>query len=458
MHRGIDANTFELRLLCTNPSGDVRDVATAAAGQPLILKTGQDYFVAVTLDADNITFFARQLADMADLQTRSFPRNIEGKEFSKLAKPTANANFKIGNSDGTGRVVGLIDEVRYATEAASSAEIAIASASSPDDQLRKAVAVAASTLQSFNARLAATEGKHSVAAAKLAAANADLSAIEARIAADKAKYLKTGDQPEQLASRAAVAEQQSKLAAARLQQVTAQQAVNLAKSATKPDPKALKTAETALTAANKAVAAAEKAAASEGGTYTPLGPKYPAISSGRRSTLANWISSSDNPLTARVAVNHIWMRHFGRPIVESVFDFGRSGKLPSHPQLIDWLANELMQPSIGEPAAKAWSMKHIHRLIVTSSTYRMSSSAPTDSPNLAHDKDNRYWWRFRTTTHAGRSRPRQRVAPRGSARHENGRTGTGSQTRSNHSTPQPVLRDLSRRGRRDEIYGDVRSG
>lgn len=112
---------------------------------------------------------------------------------------------------------------------------------------------------------------------------------------------------------------------------------------------------------------------------------FPATSSGRRTALANWITDRDNPLTARVAVNHIWNRHFGSPLVESVFDFGRNGSPPTHPDLLDYLAAELID--------SGWSMKHIHRLIVTSDTYRMSSSTVGRDHEFAADVDNRYWWR-----------------------------------------------------------------
>jgi hypothetical protein len=95
----------------------------------------------------------------------------------------------------------------------------------------------------------------------------------------------------------------------------------------------------------------------------------------------------DNPLTARVAVNHIWMRHFGEPLVASVDDFGVKAKPPSHPELLDWLAVELMESN--------WSMKHMHRLMVTSSTYRMQSTAGRpDHPNVSKDFGNRYLWRM----------------------------------------------------------------
>src|SRR5262249_10272824 len=71
--------------------------------------------------------------------------------------------------------------------------------------------------------------------------------------------------------------------------------------------------------------------------------------------------------TARVAVNHLWTRHFGTPLVATVFDFGRKGQPPTHPKLVDWLASEFID--------SGWSMKHVHRLIVQSATYRLPSSS-----------------------------------------------------------------------------------
>ena len=99
---------------------------------------------------------------------------------------------------------------------------------------------------------------------------------------------------------------------------------------------------------------------------------YPATSTGRRLAFARWIADRDNPLTARVAVNHIWLRHFGQALVPSVFDFGRNGRPPSHPALLDWLAAEFME--------RGWSMKALHRLIVTSSAYRMASTPDAGRP------------------------------------------------------------------------------
>jgi hypothetical protein len=111
------------------------------------------------------------------------------------------------------------------------------------------------------------------------------------------------------------------------------------------------------------------------------------VSSGRRLALARWIASKDNPLTARVAINDIWMHHFGKPLVSTVANFGLSGKPPSHPELLDWLAVQFMD--------RKWSMKAVHRLIVTSNTYRMESDVRNSKdPNIAIDGENRYLWRM----------------------------------------------------------------
>jgi mono/diheme cytochrome c family protein len=113
---------------------------------------------------------------------------------------------------------------------------------------------------------------------------------------------------------------------------------------------------------------------------------FPATSTGRRTALANWITDPKNPLAARVAVNHIWTRHFGRPLTPSLFDLGRKSAPPEHQALLDWLAIELIE--------SGWSMKHIHRLIVMSEAYRMTSSSAGANPEaLARDPENRFYWR-----------------------------------------------------------------
>jgi mono/diheme cytochrome c family protein len=104
----------------------------------------------------------------------------------------------------------------------------------------------------------------------------------------------------------------------------------------------------------------------------------------RRIQLAQWISDPDNPLTARVLVNRLWQYHFGVGIVDTPSDFGRNGGIPTHPELLDWLASQLI--------ANRWSIKHIQRLIVTSKTYRQSSAM--NMQGQTHDASNRLYWRF----------------------------------------------------------------
>jgi hypothetical protein len=107
--------------------------------------------------------------------------------------------------------------------------------------------------------------------------------------------------------------------------------------------------------------------------------------SGRRRALAEWLGSRENPLTARVIVNRIWSHHFGTGIVASLDNFGKMGQAPTHPELLDWLAVEFME--------RGWSVKQMHRLIMTSEAYRMSSQQE-DSTSAGRDPDNHYLWRY----------------------------------------------------------------
>jgi hypothetical protein len=109
---------------------------------------------------------------------------------------------------------------------------------------------------------------------------------------------------------------------------------------------------------------------------------YPAVSTGRRLAFAKWLTDANNPLTARVAMNHIWLRHFGRGIVATPENFGTNGARPSHPALLDWLAAEFM--------ADGWKMKAMHRMLVTSSTYRMASTP--DETDAKIDTDDIDLW------------------------------------------------------------------
>ncbi len=113
---------------------------------------------------------------------------------------------------------------------------------------------------------------------------------------------------------------------------------------------------------------------------TPIG------TAGRRAALAEWIASNENPLTARVIVNRLWQHHFGKGLVASSSDFGVTGDRPTHPELLDWLAEELKQPTaVGPEKPGPWSLKHIHRLIVTSTAYRQSAKGEPASAGADPD-------------------------------------------------------------------------
>jgi hypothetical protein len=238
-------------------------------------------------------------------------------------------------------------------------------------------------------------------------AEARLRSFQARLLVERIKYQQEPGDWEKQAKLAGQAERAENFVLAKEKWLRAEMSVSFAKArlATASTDKekeaaqaSLKRLEQAALAARKAFDAAQaaqtahQAPGTEDTKYTPLSPQYAATSTGRRKALAEWIAGRDNPLTARVAVNHIWLRHFDRPLVDTVFDFGRNGKRPSHPELLDWLAVEFME--------SGWSMKHLHRLIVTSNAYRMSSSAASENPKSkirnpkSNDPDNRYLWRF----------------------------------------------------------------
>ena len=126
-------------------------------------------------------------------------------------------------------------------------------------------------------------------------------------------------------------------------------------------------------------------AASYGEPPTEI-PRPDGRTSGRRLALAEWMASRDNPLTARVIVNRIWHHHFGRGIVRTLDNLGRMGDAPTHPELLDWLAVEFLD--------RGWSIKEMHRLLMTSEAYRMASSF-RHGANAAADPENNLLWHYR---------------------------------------------------------------
>jgi len=281
-------------------------------------------------------------------------------------------------------------------------------------------------------RIDSAEGAQSktqeILAAELAVAEARHAALLAVLKAEKLEDegRKDSETWQQAATEAATAQRRQAMLEAELNLLIARRAQDAAQAKADatakgmdkaPDPhaKELEAAKKKTEAAEKALKEAkDRLAEPPTTTYKPRPTSdYPAESTGRRLAFARWLIDPQNPLTARVAVNHIWARHFGQGIVPSTSDFGRNGRPPSHPQLLDWLAAEFMTSSaqtlrrsdaqienrttqspdhpITQPPP-SWSMKRMHRLIVTSSAYRMASTPDTE--NLKRDPDNVYLWRM----------------------------------------------------------------
>jgi len=248
----------------------------------------------------------------------------------------------------------------------------------------------------------ADDPRRLVADLKVTADRAKMESLKARWEADRAKHLKGGcGAGEDIA--AAQLEREAAIAAAELEVLQKQQALAAAvKKAEQPQVEhkkkpAAKNAATPekltldLAAAKKKLDEARLELEKADGAYTPVAKQYGKVSSGRRAALAKWITATENPLTARVAVNQIWMRHFGTPLVSNVVDLGLNAPKPELLELLDWLAVELMT---GGTTGHPWSMKYLHRLIATSQAYQQSSN-PDDAPaaNVALDPENRLYWR-----------------------------------------------------------------
>jgi len=244
---------------------------------------------------------------------------------------------------------------------------------------------------------------------KVAVARAELESVERRVAATKAMWAwkdsgmkdgalrKTAEQARETAVRA---ERSVAVALGRLGVAEGEAKLRAADPGRRESVEGeLKKARTKLEEATQRMAlpvkADERYMGLDGARWTATRFKnssaddpevrFGPVSTGRRKALAEWMTDRRNPLTARVAVNHVWARHFGEPLVGTVFDFGAKGARPTHPELLDWLAVEFMD--------RGWSLKHLHRLMVTSATYRMTSSVVGGESSMAKDPDNTRWWR-----------------------------------------------------------------
>jgi hypothetical protein len=244
-----------------------------------------------------------------------------------------------------------------------------------------------------------SELEKSTAEAAMALSQAELLALEKRIATLQAEW-QSGTAPSELVESAVRAEREAVVCQKKLAVWEAK--VKLEKAAADKKAEAEKQLQAAREARAKAIATAsepvkptDRVSKIAGARWTATrfldstkddpAVTFPSTSTGRRKALAEWITHPQNPLTARVAVNHVWMRHFGTPLVPNPFDFGRLGAAPTHPKLLDWLAAEFVR--------SGYDFLKLHRLMITSQVYRLSSITTGIAENLAKDAENRHLWR-----------------------------------------------------------------
>ncbi len=267
---------------------------------------------------------------------------------------------------------------------------------------RALVAKAETALQSLKAKTptpdALNQARLSLNAAKsrhaALAATLEVERIEDNGEKDSKEWKDAAAKAQKLQREASLAEAEHRLSAARAAEAKSQAAADKAKAAAKGKAtSATKKTAAALAAARKKTEAADKAMEKAQAemkkrisvAYTPRKTtKYSPTSTGRRTAFARWLTDRANPLAARVAMNHIWLRRFGAAIVPTVGEFGANGVPPTHPALLDWLAAEFMEGG--------WNMKAMHKLISLSSAYRMATTPDPD--NAAIDPDNRMLWRM----------------------------------------------------------------
>ncbi|MFH1303614.1 MAG: DUF1553 domain-containing protein [Planctomycetota bacterium] len=318
------------------------------------------------------------------------PYELEIKVRDQLVNVSLNGEHAISYRLPLQRESGKIDLLAF--DAAAEFEMINVSSLSADETMIDGKPSAQPSLNLAKAKSKAAE-------VSLRTAQLYKETLQTAYAADKARYT---DQPETgqtaLKQAAALAARKYELAQAEEKLARAEE-----KRETTTDDAAKKKAETEIAAAKKQVETATQAVSKPGEKFTPVraslkaleGPAekeasrfqpYPETSTGRRSAFARWITHRQNPLAARVAVNHIWLRHFGQPLVDDVTDFGLRAKQPIQHQLLDWLAVEFMEHN--------WSMKHLHALMVTSQAYQLGSSTiDADSHTQEKDPENQYYWR-----------------------------------------------------------------
>lgn len=321
-------------------------------------------------------------------------KNLEGGAAAVVA---AQAKLT-SNQQRVSELSALINVENTAAESASPDVSAVAKKSHDENTKKLAEAQAA---------VVAAQTELTTAELTVTILKAELNSVRQRAAAMQATWNKEAahdvsenaalEQAERVANQEAVKAEREVLVA------KSQKTVGLAELKVKvAAAEAKEAAEKELATAREALEKATKALAEPGETYVKLrgavwtptrmivstgddpDVPFPPQSTGRRTALSKWLTDRRNPLTARVAINHIWSRHLGAPLVPTLFDYGRKGATPAHPELVDWLAAEFID--------SGWDMKHLHRLILNSAAYQMTSSLAGGEASASIDPDNHYFW------------------------------------------------------------------
>ncbi|MBH56213.1 MAG: hypothetical protein CMJ82_03390 [Planctomycetaceae bacterium] len=353
-----EQDTMDIDVTVKTPHGQlIRQIPTASAALNGWDCTKQD-FQPITLDCRTNTIAIYDAIRVSTPGEDEIVLDFESEEFQP-GKDAANINgwqLAMGSANSQSSILNVLPtpELQQAMDDLEQAETILQQADLP--------------LQ--------------IAETKLAAATAQLESLQAVLDADNLRYQNNNDLSSGKISaqiQATIQKQhRASILSATLTLQTAQLELNLAHQLATDDPervKKIESATTAVTTAEKTLADLKTKDLSKVDDYDHLSSFTPKTSSGRRAALARMITDRRNPLTARVAVNHIWTRHFQTPLVETPADFGRNGQPPIFPEVLDYLAVHLMESN--------WSLKSVHRSIVMSKAYQQSSVPNKDHASQA---------------------------------------------------------------------------
>jgi hypothetical protein len=349
------------KVQATTQSGDGTWQYPAAGMAPFPIKSGQDYVLDVAVKD--------QLLNVSIDGELKVAFNLPARKSGKFSIWTFSATAEFDNLSVSSLPPGL--QLKSTSKGSTA----------PAKTL---------TRQDVELALVVAEKTEAVASAHRRLVESESVALAARTAAELVKHGLAEGKLDELAVVAGRASRQ--VAVFKLEEQVAQSQLKLrsAPPASPTDTKAIKARaqmEQQLAAQMKQLDTARTQLENGSSVYAALGPVYPQTSSGRRLAFARWITDRQNPLAARVLVNHVWLRHFDAPLVERTFDFGLRSEQPRQIALLDWLAVQFMEDD--------WSMKALHKQIMLSGVYRLSSSsAGASAETRSIDPDNHALWRM----------------------------------------------------------------